>query len=532
MTRHHFESRRSAVLARHGMVATSQPLAAMAGLRVLMAGGNAADAAVATAAMLNVVEPMSTGIGGDCFALVYDKQSDEVVALNGSGRSPRAFTRHEAQRRGLKSIPLTGPLPVTVPGAASGWQALLNRYGTMTLAACLAPAIETAEQGFPVSERISAGWQRSADKLRQDEEAARVYLPAPEKGAIHRQPDLARTFRQVAEGGAAAFYQGPLARRIAAAVQAQGGYLAAEDLADQEATWHAPIRTTYRDVEVLEHPPNGQGLAALIALNIVAGYDVAAFDYFDPERWHLMIEAMRLGMVDAGRYVADPALVDVPLDELLGQGYADRRRAEIHPHMALSQAIPGTLEHRDTVYLTTADAHGNAVSFINSLYHGFGSGIVVPETGICLQNRGACFVLEPGHPNVLAGGKRPYHTIIPAMARRDGRLWLSFGVMGGFMQPQGHLQVMVNMVDYGLDPQSALDAPRFRVDERGSAAVAIETGVPLKTRRALAGMGHQVKSETMFAPGFGGGQIIATDPETGVLWGGSDPRKDGCAVGF
>ncbi|HSJ57404.1 MAG TPA: gamma-glutamyltransferase [Anaerolineae bacterium] len=532
MTRGGFHSRRSAVLARHGMVATSQPLAAMAGLRVLMAGGNAADAAVATAAMLNVVEPMSTGIGGDCFALVYDRQSDEVTALNGSGRSPRAFMLEEAQRRGLRSIPLTGPLPVTVPGTASGWQALLDRFGTMTLAECLAPAIETAEQGFPVSERISGGWQRSTEKLSQDDEAARVYLPAPREGQIHRQPDLARTFRQVAEGGARAFYHGPIAERIAAAVQAKGGYLTAEDMADQEATWHAPISTTYRGIEVLEHPPNGQGLAALIALNIVEGYDVAGLDYFDPVRWHVMIEAMRLAMVDAGRYVADPALVDVPLEELLSKGYADLRRSEIHPNRALSRAIPGTPEHRDTVYLTTADAHGNAVSFINSLYYGFGSGIVAPGTGICLQNRGACFVLEPGHPNVLAGGKRPYHTIIPAMARRDGRLWLSFGVMGGFMQPQGHLQVIANMVDYGLDPQAALDAPRFRVDERGSAAVAIETGVPLKTRKALDGMGHKVDAETMFAPGFGGGQIIAIDPETGVLWGGSDPRKDGCAVGF
>lgn len=532
MARHNLESRRSAVLARHGMVATSQPLAAMAGLRVLMAGGNAADAAVATAAMLNVVEPMSTGIGGDCFALVYDKQSDTVMALNGSGRSPRAFTLAEAQRLGLRQIPLTGPLPVTVPGAARGWQALLDRSGTMTLAQCLASAIDTAEQGFPVTERISAGWQRSADKLRQDDEAARVYLPAPREGQIHRQPDLARTFRQVAEGGARAFYHGPLAERIVAAVQAKGGYLTVEDMAAEEATWHAPISTTYRGVEVLEHPPNGQGLAALIALNIVEGFDLAGFDYFDANRWHLMIEAMRLGMVDAGRYVADPTMVDIPLDELLAKAYARRRRSEIQPDRALPRTIPGTVEHRDTVYLTTADRHGNAVSFINSLYYGFGSGIVVPGTGICLQNRGACFVLELGHPNVLAGGKRPYHTIIPAMARREGRLWLSFGVMGGFMQPQGHLQVIVNMVDYGLDPQAALDAPRFRVDEHGSAAVAIETGVPLRTRKSLAAMGHQVNPETLFAPGFGGGQIITLDPETDVLWGGSDPRKDGCAVGF
>ncbi len=527
-----FDSRRSNVLARHGLVATSQPLAAMAGLRVLMAGGNAADAAVAAAAMLNVVEPMSTGIGGDCFALVYDARDGKVTALNASGRAPAAFTLAEAQRRGLREVPLTGPLPVTVPGTVRGWASLLARFGSLSLGECLAPAIQSAEEGFAVSERISAGWQRSTEKLAADEAAARTYLPAPRPGEVHRQPDLAGTLRLIAAEGEGAFYQGPLARKIAAAVQAKGGYLAEEDLAAHTASWHDPIRTNYRGVEILEHPPNGQGLAALLALNIVAGDDVADMDYYDPARWHLLIEAMRLGMVDAGRYVADPALVDVPLAGLLSREYAARRRDLIQAGSSAALAAPGSLEHRDTVYLTVADEGGNAVSFINSLYYGFGSGLVVPGTGICLQNRGACFSLEPGHANVLAGGKRPYHTIIPAMALRDGRLWLSFGVMGGFMQPQGHLQVVVNMVDHGLDPQAALDAPRFRVDERGGPRVAVETAVPLKTRRALAALGHQVVPETTFDPGFGGGQIIAFDAETGVLWGGSDPRKDGCAVGW
>jgi gamma-glutamyltranspeptidase/glutathione hydrolase len=530
----HFPSRRSAVLARHGMVATSQPLAAMTGLRLLMDGGHAADAAVAVAAMLNVVEPMSTGIGGDCFALIYQAESGQVTALNGSGRAPAAFTLEEAQRRGLDEIPLLGPLPVTVPGAASGWEALVQRFGTMTLADCLAPAIATAEEGFPVSERISAGWQRAVDKLSKDREAARVYLPAPQWGELHRQPDLARTFRLVAEGGAQAFYHGPLATQIAGCVQAAGGYLTADDLAAHTATWETPIRTTYRDVEVLEHPPNGQGLAALVALNIVEGYDMAGMDYFDPDRWHAMIEAMRMGMVDAGRYVADPAMAAVPVAGLLSKEYAAQRRALIRPDRSIALMAPGVppAEHRDTVYLTVVDGQGNAVSFINSLYYGFGSGLVVPGTGICLQNRGACFTLEPGHPNALDGGKRPYHTIIPAMALRQGRLWLSFGVMGGFMQPQGHLQVLVNLVDYGLNPQAALNAPRFRVDERGGPRVAIETGVPLATRKALAAMGHDLRPETTFAPGFGSGDVIAVDPETGVLCGGSDPRKDGCAVGF
>jgi gamma-glutamyltranspeptidase/glutathione hydrolase len=527
-----FPSRRSGVLARHGMVATGQPLAAIAGLEMLMNGGNAADAAVTVAAMLNVVEPMSTGIGGDCFALIYEARNGQVTALNASGRAPAAFTLEEAQRRGLKEIPLLGPLPVTVPGTASGWQALLDRFGTMTLADCLGPAIATAEEGFPVSERISAGWQRSAEKLSRDAEATRVYLPAPKVGDIHRQSDLARTFRTVAKGGAEAFYHGPLAEKIAACVQSHGGYLTTGDLADHTATWETPIRTTYRDVEMLEHPPNGQGLAALLALNVVEGYDLAGMDYFDPARWHVMIEAMRLGMADAARYVADPALVEIPIAGLLSKDYATQRRALIEPGRSVELMAPGQPEHRDTVYLTVADGQGNAVSFINSLYYGFGSGLVVPGTGICLQNRGACFTLETGHPNALAGGKRPYHTIIPAMALRDGRLWLSFGVMGGFMQPQGHLQVVVNLVDYGLEPQEALNAPRFRVDERGGPRVAIETGVSLTTRKALAMMGHDVVPETLFAPGFGSGDIIAIDPDTGSLWGASDPRKDGCAVGY
>jgi gamma-glutamyltranspeptidase / glutathione hydrolase len=522
-------------MARHGMAATSQPLAAMAGLQAMIKGGNAADAAVTVAAMLNVVEPMSTGIGGDCFALIYEARTGQVTALNGSGRAPAAFTLEEAQRRGLtpdKGIPLTGPLPVTVPGTVSGWAALLDRFGTMTLADCLAPAIATAEEGFPVSDLISGGWQRSVEKLSKDLEASRVYLPAPKPGEIHRQPDLARTLRAVAEGGPEAFYRGPLAGRIAACVQSLGGYLTTDDLAAHTATWETPIQTTYRNVEMLEHPPNGQGLAALVALNVVEGYDLAGMGYFDPARWHLMIEAMRLGMADAAGYVADPAVVDVPVDRLLSKAYAARRRGLIRPSQALELAVAGQPEHRDTVYLTVADGQGNAVSFINSLYYGFGSGLVVPGTGICLQDRGACFSLVPGHPNALAGGKRPYHTIIPAMALRDGRLWLSFGVMGGFMQPQGHMQVLVNLVDYGLSPQAALDAPRFRVDELGSPRVAVETGVPLETRRALAALGHDVRPETTFSPGFGGGQVIAVDPETGVLCGGSDPRRDGCAVGY
>jgi gamma-glutamyltranspeptidase/glutathione hydrolase len=529
---HQFISRRSPVLARHGMVATSQPLAAMAGLRVLMDGGNAPDAAVTTAAMLNVVEPMSTGVGGDCFALFYEASTGRVGALNGSGRAPAAFALEEAQRLGLLEIPFTGALPVTVPGTVSGWEALLERFGTMSLGECLAPAIRAAEEGFPVTERIGAAWRDAASKIAEDPEAARGYLPAPRPGELHHSPDLARSLRTVAEGGSEAFYRGPLAQRIAEHVQSKGGYLTTDDLAAHSAIWSDAISTIYRGVEALEHPPNGQGVAALLALNMLESYDLGARDFFDPARWHLKIEAVRLAMVDAGRYVADPEVAEVPVSALLSKEYAAHRRKLIEHEKALRLSAPGQPEHRDTVYLTVVDGQGNAVSFISSLYHSFGCGLVVPGTGICLQNRGACFTLEEGHPNALDGGKRPYHTIIPAMALRDGALWLSFGVMGGFMQPQAHVQVLSNMIDYGMDAQMALDAPRFRVDERGGLDVFVEAGVPDQTSEALAAMGHDVQAQPAFWSGFGGGQIIAVDADTGVLEGGSDPRKDGCAVGF
>lgn len=543
--RRSFASRRSPVLATRGMVATSQPLAALEGLRVLMDGGNAADAAVTVAAMLGVVEPMSTGVGGDCFALVWwtspparsetagrVRGGGEAFALNGSGRAPAAFTLDEARRLGLRSIPSDSGLAVTVPGAVAGWEALLRRFGTMALGECLAPAIRAAEQGFAVTPIIARDWRHAARKLARDAEAARVYLPAPKAGSIHRQPDLGRTLRAIAEGGADAFYRGPIARAIADCVQAHGGFLTADDLATHTADWGRPIATTYRGVEVLEHPPNGQGLAALVALNILEGYDIGGMGYWDAARWHCMVEAVRLGLAEALTHVGDPAFADVPVARLLSREHADALRARIRPDAVLDLSAPTVPASRDTVYISVVDGAGNAVSFINSLFHPFGSGIVVLGTGICLHNRGTSFRLEPGHPNVLAGGKRPYHTIIPALALRDGRLWLCFGVMGAFMQPQGHVQVLVNMVDFGMDPQAALDAPRFRVDEQGSRRVDVERTAPLGLRKALATLGHDVQATVFGEWFFGGGQVIAVDPETGALWGGSDPRKDGCAVGW
>ncbi len=528
-----FHSRRSVVMATGGMVATSQPLAAQAGLRVLQDGGNAVDAAVATAAMLNVVEPMSTGIGGDAFALVYLAREGLVRALNASGRAPRAATRERMAELCPGGVPKIGPLTVTVPGTVHGWATLLQEHGTLTLAQALAPAIRYAEQGFPVSEIIGHSWSQDSDKLRRDEGSAATWLvngKAPRIGQIFREPDLARTLRDIAAGGPDAFYRGKLAERIAACVQAKGGLLAAEDLAAHTSTWEEPIEVSYHGHRLLECPPNGQGLIAAQALGILDGFDLAARRWGYAETLHPQIEALKLAFADAERYVADPTQVRVPTRGLLDPAYLATRRALIDPARAASSCshgVPGT--PTDTVYLTVVDRDRNAVSFINSISASFGSGLTVPGTGIMLQNRGARFTLDPEDSNCIAPGKRPYHTIIPAMLFQGRELRLCFGVMGGYMQPQGHVQVVCNMVDFGMDVQRALDAPRFRLGE--GLEVAFETGLSHESRLALERLGHVVKTNA--APGnMGGGQIIRIDPDTGVLQGGSDPRKDGCAVGY
>lgn len=528
-----FHSRRSVVMADRGMVATSQPLAAQAGLRVLQEGGNAVDAAVATAAVLNVVEPMSTGIGGDAFALVYLAREGQVRALNASGRAPAAATREQLVALCEGRLPEIGALTVTVPGTVDGWATLLEEHGTCSLADLLAPAIHYAEQGFPVSEIIAQGWAQSSDKLRRDPGAAATYLidgRAPRRGQVFRQPDLGRTLREIAAGGREAFYRGPLAERMAAYVQEKGGLLTADDLAGHTSTWETPIEVEYRGHRLLECPPNGQGLIALQALGILAGYDLPSLRWGFDDTLHLQIEALKLAFADCRRYVADPAHVPVPVEGLLSSSYLAGRRELIDLRQAGAGYPPGLPgAHADTVYLTVVDAQRNAVSFINSLYHGFGSGLTAPGTGVMLQNRGALFCLDPDHPNCAAPGKRPYHTIIPALLFRGEQLVLSFGVMGGFMQPQGHVQVLCNLLDFGMDVQQALDAPRFRVLE--GSAVAFEAGLSHMARLGLEKRGHAVKTNAH--PGtMGGGQIIRIDPETGVLHGGSDPRKDGCAVGY
>ncbi|MGQ9683026.1 MAG: gamma-glutamyltransferase [Anaerolineae bacterium] len=526
-----FRSRRSVVHADHGMVATSQPLAVQAGLSVLQAGGNAVDAAVVATAVLGVVEPMSTGIGGDLFALVYDAQQGRVRALNASGRAPLAATRERMAALAGKRLPESGPLTVTVPGAVDGMAELLAAHGTLSLGEALAPAIGYAEEGFPVSELIGQAWAQATDKLRRDAAAASTFLvdgKAPRIGHRCRLPDLARTLAIIAQGGRDAFYHGPIAQALAKAVRDRGGLLDAQDLAMHKSTWEEPIEVSYRGHRVLECPPPGQGMIALQALGILQAYDLKAMRFGFAETLHHQIEAIKLAFADAQRYIADPSQASVPVAALLSPDYLEQRLALLDPQAASGGYSPGRPDG-DTVYVTAVDRQRNAASVISSLYHPFGSGITAPGTGIMLQSRGALFSLEPSHPNCIAPLKRPYHTIIPAMVFRGPQLLLSFGVMGGFMQPQGHVQVLCNLLDFGMDVQEALDAPRFRWTE--GTRVAFETGLSHMSRLGLEKRGHTVVTNA--SPwSMGGAQAIRIDPETGLLQGGSDPRKDGCAAGF
>ena len=514
----------------NGMVAASQPLAALAGLRTLMRGGNAVDAAVATAAALNVVEPMSTGAGGDAFALTYVARTGEVTALNASGRAPRAQTLDEMRRRGYTAMPGRGALTITAPGAVAGWHDILKRHGTLTLSDVLQPAIEFAEQGFPVTEVISGDWlefEPAADSLPS---LAGTYLidgRAPLPGNVFRNPALARTLRAIAEGGPDAFYTGHIAESIVSVVQQNGGLLTLDDLAAHRSTWDAPIRADYRGVTIVECPPNGHGLVALEALNILEEFDLAAMGYGTPACYHHLVEAIKLAFADALAYVGDPNFGDVPALRLIDKAYAAERRRSIDPRRAASRAAPGQ-PGGDTVYLSVIDKDRNACSFINSLFAGFGSGLVAE--GVVLHNRGASFSLKEGHPNCIAPGKRPYHTIMPALALKRDRLWLSFGVMGGFVQPQGHVQVACNLIDFGMNPQQALDAPR--VIWHDGALIDLEDGIDDDVRSALAAIVHRLMAKDDPARYYGGGQMVAIDEGNGALLGGSDPRKDGCAIGY
>jgi gamma-glutamyltranspeptidase/glutathione hydrolase len=527
-------------MGRGGMVAASQPLAAAAGLEILAKGGNAADAAVAAGAALNVTEPTSTGIGGDCFALFFDCRTNAVTALNGSGRAPSALTLERIKKESGTTQPLTLPAyhphTITVPGACAGWCDLVERHGSLPMAEILGPAIRLAEEGFPVAPITAYFWQQAAeDQLKTALNGQEMTIDGrgPKPGEIFRNPNLAKTFRRVAEDGKKAFYHGEIAQAIAGTIQRAGGCMTVEDLAAHASTWEKPASTTYHGLRLWECPPNGQGITALIALNLLEGFDLPE-DPLSPDRLHLEIEALRLAFADTRWYVADPSVVAVPVEELISKGYAALRRKWIDPKRAtLDQRRGAPVAGSDTVYLSVVDRSGNACSFINSNYMGFGTGIVPSGWRFTLQNRGHNFSLEPDHPNALAPGKRPYHTIIPAMITREKPqgLFACFGVMGGFMQPQGHVQVFLALAD-GLDPQSALDLPRFCItDGTAGGLVAIEEGIPEKTVADLKKRGHDIIRVGGWERAlFGRGQVILREPEAGVLIAGSDPRSDGCAM--
>src|ERR1041385_2439111 len=526
---------RSVVRSEHAMVASSQPLASEVGLDVLKRGGNAVDAAIAMAAMLNVTEPMMTGVGGDAFMLVYWSRTKELKGLNASGRAPKALTLDYFAKRKITKMPEFGMESVTVPGAFDGWVTLLEKYGTMKLSDLLAPAIETAENGFPVMEKTAEDWNAEVAKLKKNPAAASNYLidgRAPRAGEIFRQPNLARTLRTLARGGRDAFYKGEIAKAIADYCEKNGGFISLADLAAQKSDWVEPISTNYRGYTVYELPPNGQGLTALLTLNILEGFDLAALSAQPDRYYHTMIEATKLAFADRDRYIADPAFSKVPVAELLSKDYAAKRRTLIDPNKALDSPPPGDINvGSDTTYFTVVDKDGNAVSFINSLFDAFGSGIVAGNTGIVLQNRGSSFSLDRSHPNHLEPGKRPFHTIIPAMVFKDNQLFMSFGVMGGGIQPQGHVQVLVNLIDLGMGLQQAIDAPRYRY--MGGKEVLLEDEIPTMIIDRLLALGHvRASPPGLLRQSMGGGQAIMIDLVNGSLMGASDPRKDGLAIGY
>jgi len=527
-----YTSQRTATIARKGMVATSQPLAAQAGLDILKKGGNAIDAAIATAACLTVVEPTSNGIGGDAFALVWTK--GELHGLNASGPSPQALTIEAVKKLGHETMPKFGLIPVTVPGAPSAWAALSKRFGRLPLREVLEPAIEYAENGYPVSPILGKYWARAAAIFKEtltDAEFANWFKTftfegrAPKIGEMWRSPDHAATLREIGESMAESFYRGSLAEKIDAFSREHGGFIRMEDLAAYEPEWVKPIGVEYRGYNVWEIPPNGQGLVALEALNILKGFDFSEKDTV--ETYHKQIEAMKLAFADGKKYITQQDKMSVTVEEILSEEYGAARRSLIGSEALTPE--PGTPPKGGTVYLAAADGEGNMVSYIQSNYMGFGSGIVIPGTGISMQNRGHDFSLDPTQANHLEPGKKTYHTIIPGFLTKGDQPVGPFGVMGGYMQPQGHVQVIMNTIDFHLNPQAALDAPRWQWVE--GKMVELERSIPAHIAEALSRKGHQIK----IAPdsgGFGRGEIIWRDPETGVLHGGTEPRTDGAVAAW
>jgi gamma-glutamyltranspeptidase/glutathione hydrolase len=521
---------RSTVYGTKGAVACEHPSAALAGIRVLDAGGTAADACVAMAACMAVLAPMATGMGGDAFLLFYEAETGSVLGANGSGRAPKAATIEKLRERGVTEMPERGGLTITVPGAVRLWEDAASSLGTLPLARLLEPAWELAENGYPVSEVFARYWEVGEDLLLKNEAASRALLldgRAPRPGEVFVQPDLAATLSTVAEGGADAFYNGEIARSMARAAQEAGGYLSEEDLAEHESTWVEPISTDYRGVRVYEIPPPGQGVAALEMLNILEGFDLGDLDPVGADRIHLEVEAKKLAFEDLHTKVGDPDFSEIPTGHLISKEYAETLRERISPDRVSGRVAEPALGE-DTTYLCAVDARGNGCSFINSLYMGFGSGVVAEGTGVCLQNRGNSFRLDPGHPNALEPGKRPMHTIIPGLATSSdtGALWATFGVMGGPMQPQGHAQLLSNLIDHDMNPQDAVDHPRhFHAGD----TLLVEGRVPEHEVERLRSKGHNVEVGANYVIPTGGAQLIRL-LESGVRACGSDPRKDGCAL--
>ncbi len=521
---------RSVVHGVNGAAATSQPLSTLAAIDALRDGGNAVDAAITACAVQCVVEPMSTGIGGDCFMLLQKGGAGEVIGLNCSGHAPRALTAELMAEQGLSQIDDNSPHSVTVPGAIDAWCRLLDDHGRFGIDRALRPAIEYAEQGFAVAPRCAHDWARGVPKLSADANARRIYLndgASPAAGETYRLPELAETLRAIAREGRDGFYAGAVAEDMVGYLRSVGGTHDLDDFAEQHCEYVTPIRTGYRDVELLEIPPNGQGITALIMLNILSGFDLAALDPVGVERLHLAIEAQRLAHHARDSYVADPRQADVPVEMLLSAAYADAERAKISRDRAMAgDDLTAKVDYHDTIYLSVVDRDRNVCSLINSLFYGFGSGLVSPKSGVVFQNRGSGFRIEPGHPNCVAPRKRPLHTIIPGMALKDGRAELCYGVMGGHFQPMGHVHVLTNVLDFGMDVQQALDCPRvFHV----AGQVGVERGLDDTVLAGLRDLGHQVGRPDM---PWGGGQAIRIDWQNGTLAAGSDPRKDGCALAY
>jgi len=534
---------RSEIIAQHGMAATSQPLATQIALDILKAGGSAVDAAIAANAALGLMEPTGSGIGGDLFAIVWDAEKRELAGLNASGRAPAAMTIEYFRERGIDKIPRYGPLPVSVPGAVDGWFELHDRYGRLPMSEILAPAIAYARNGFPVSEVIAHYFAANAPARAEYPGFAETFMPdgkMPQKGQLFRNPRLANTYETIARGGREAFYKGDIAREIDAYMTEQGGLLRYEDLAAHRSEWITPVSTTYRGWDVYELPPNGQGIAALQILNILEGYDVSSMGFGSAEYIHTFVEAKKLAYEDRAKFYADMDFADVPVDRLISKEYADERRQLISMERAARSLPAGDpkLEAGDTIYLTVADKDGNMVSLIQSNYRGMGSGMTPGDLGFVLQDRAELFNLVETHANALEPGKRPFHTIIPAFVMKDGKPLMSFGVMGGSMQPQGHAQIIVNMLDFGMNLQEAGDAARVRhggssqptgevMMEGGT--VFMERGFSEETRRALEALGHKLEDTD---GSFGGYQAILRDHEQGVYYGASEVRKDGQAAGY